>query len=537
MMLTVYEIYRPKPPTARESDLRYSYSKQAYEEARTEWYEGLRFYDKAYRLYDDEYFRRQQEYLDKSISFDEFRKWSFWHLREVAGSYAFPSRERIEELYYLLRVARAKEIVDFYRNKELDSVDEGYVEQAKAIVANYDVHQAMATDVFAGPEQAMLVDGLLAAGLLGVIGGGDKGQKTNVMFDLAVSAASGTPALGYFKVPKPLHVVVFSGETRGQSRGKLCLRIAFGKKLSKGQMDLVRANLRVVETVPQIGTQSGLQALTNTIRELQEIDFQPDIIVLDPAYMALGVEVDMTRINTVGSVVLEADQLVRSFGATLVLCWHYSKQAQYRLAEEREPAQLGDLTGAGASSAARQWLLLSYFEPYDAITGRSKLWLNAGIATTQSRTYMIDIDEGVFCSAVHDGVDGRQWLVSVKSGSQAIEHANKSKQAARQAKQQQGMDALKTAICEFLSTREPLGAVTEDIREAVGSKNKVGPALAELLTTLQVVRSRQEGDHPNAKRWRRTATLTPNADQEIRLRAGEPVEVVFPGLAYKPPAK
>src|SRR5262249_21552430 len=161
-----------------------------------------------------------------------------------------------------------------------------------------------------------------------------------------------------------------------------------------GQLAMVRQNLKVFDTVPQIGTPAGLNALQDTVLEMQAGGWWPDLIVIDPAYMALGGDLDMARINSVGAVVLQADRLGRDLGATTLLVWHYSKEARRRLADKREPAQLGDLTGAGAAAAARQWLLLSYSEPYDPVTGRSAVWLNAGIATTQSQTHLLQIDEG-----------------------------------------------------------------------------------------------------------------------------------------------
>ena len=242
-------------------------------------------------------------------------------------------------------------------------------------------------------------------------------------------------------VPSPLRVLYFTGETRGQARAKLLRRIAQGKQLSAEQRQLVRENLVVIDRVPALATEEGLLALEDVITDLQSRGWSPELVIIDPAYIAIGGDTDMSRINHVGGVVLKADELVRRFGATLLLCWHYSKEAQRRLAEAREPAILSDLTGAGAASAARQWVLLSPFSPYDPGTGKTTLWLNAGIATTTSQTYLIDIDEGAYVPDHADGLNGRRWQVKVRAGARAFEAAEEAKTLERVAKAGENRDS------------------------------------------------------------------------------------------------
>src|SRR5262249_44304881 len=118
----------------------------------------------------------------------------------------------------------------------------------------------------------------------------------------------------------------------------------------------------------------------------------------------------------------------------------------------------------------------------------------------------------------------------IQTGAKAIEAARKDKEATRQAAKLTEAGRLKEKIATFLAQREPHGALAEEIRDAVGNKNKVGPLLAEMLQSLEIVRSRKAGDKVNAKRWRKPPALATNAQQEQRLRTGEPVEAVIPGL-------
>jgi hypothetical protein len=93
-----------------------------------------------------------------------------------------------------------------------------------------------------------------------------------------------------------------------------------------------------------------------------------------------------------------------------------SKGTQAQRSLLREPMQLSDLSGAGFGAVVRQWALVNYLEPYDPSTGRCKVWLNVGGSAGHRGLHVVSIDEGVF----HKGLplNGRQWLVSVQSGSE-----------------------------------------------------------------------------------------------------------------------
>jgi hypothetical protein len=518
-MLQVYEVAR-----SASSD-----AKLAYAEARERWQAGRTYMDR-FAVYvplekeDEAEYERRKAAGASSLELSSFVTEA--HHRAVK-LYPWPTLERLEELLHQCKLDQARVAVRVFGNqKYLDEVEEQGLTQAQEMLAKEEVRQTMAQNPFAADEQPMLVEGLVARGLLCVVGGGDKGQKSNFMFDLAVSLASGAKVAGHFAVPVPARVLVFTAETRGAARAKICRRIARDRGLTAEQLAMVLQNLRVSDTVPQIGTPAGLNALEDTVLKMQADGWCPDLIAIDPAYMALGGDLDMARINSVGAVVLKADRLVQEMGATLLLVWHYSKEAQRRLAEKREPAQLGDLTGAGAAAAARQWLLLSYSEPYDPETGHSAVWLNAGIATTQSQTHLIQIDEGTFIKDDPGLTDGRTWKVRVQTGPKAFEAASKAKEATKQAKKESGEGKLRDKIANYLARCEPRGALMEEIRDAVGQKNKVGRMLEEMLQSLEVVRSHKAGDAAKAKRWRKPVSMCTNAETEQRLKAGEPFEEV-----------
>ncbi len=70
-----------------------------------------------------------------------------------------------------------------------------------------------------------LVEGVLPAGQLCVAGGPEKGQKSNLLIDMAVSLATGKPWLGRFAVPKPVKVLLLTGETQGANLQNIMGRV------------------------------------------------------------------------------------------------------------------------------------------------------------------------------------------------------------------------------------------------------------------------------------------------------------------------
>jgi hypothetical protein len=109
-------------------------------------------------------------------------------------------------------------------------------------------------------DQPYLVEGILAAGQLAVIGGPEKGMKTNVTVDLALSLAAGVDFLGHFPVPRPAKVLLVTGETCEKPLENLCRRILAARGLSD-----VLDNLLIQQEVPSLASKVGLNRLVRLL--------------------------------------------------------------------------------------------------------------------------------------------------------------------------------------------------------------------------------------------------------------------------------
>ncbi|MBL4846119.1 MAG: AAA family ATPase [Planctomycetes bacterium] len=122
-------------------------------------------------------------------------------------------------------------------------------------------------------ELEWLVEGLWVAEGVGIVGGNPKAGKTWLALDLALSVASGTPALGVYAIPRAGPVLLFAAEdppatvrarlegiavSRGLTLKSLPLHVILASSL---RLDQLRDQARLAEAVER---------------------FRPRLLVLDP---------------------------------------------------------------------------------------------------------------------------------------------------------------------------------------------------------------------------------------------------------------
>lgn len=123
------------------------------------------------------------------------------------------------------------------------------------------------------PAEQWLIEGLWGAGAIGLIGGPPKCAKTWLGLDMALSVASGTPALGHFLVEKPGPVLIYLAEdalpqVRARIEG-LCRYRGY---------DIHRLPLHVITApVLRIDLPEDQERLAATVGALQ-----PRLLLLDP---------------------------------------------------------------------------------------------------------------------------------------------------------------------------------------------------------------------------------------------------------------
>lgn len=159
-----------------------------------------------------------------------------------------------------------------------------------------------------------LVSSLWAEAGVGVLGGHPKSCKTWMALDLALSVASGTPALGCFPVPRPGTVLVHLAE---DSLASARARVA-GLAERRG-LDLRRVDLHLFDLSDmRLDLATELDRLARTVEK-----HEPRLLVLDPLVRLHRLNendaADMSRLLS------DLRSLQRRFGVAILLVHHARK--------------------------------------------------------------------------------------------------------------------------------------------------------------------------------------------------------------------
>lgn len=326
-----------------------------------------------------------------------------------------------------------------------------------------------------------LVKQLAVRDQVGVLGGSKKTLKTSLLVDFAVSVATGTPFLSHprFAVPEPLKVALISGESGPAAIQNQFHRVANARG-AKFEADRVFLGF----DLPRLSNTRDLRLLTDVLKQ-----HQVQVAILDPLYLSLlsgNTDANPANVFAMGPLLLEASRSCLRAGATPLFCHHSTKGSYAAKSRTGDPLDLEDLAFSGVAEVARQWLIVSHREPFNAETGESKLWLRVGGSAGHSGLYALDIDEGT----IDDDFKGRRWQVKVESASKAIEASAKAKEDQKQqAKRRQDLEDMKkieTALAEIT-----VGKTVPEIGDLAGfGKDKTRRLLAQLLRESRIVCTR-----------------------------------------------
>jgi len=169
------------------------------------------------------------------------------------------------------------------------------------------------------PEEARwLVSGLWAEQAVGIVGGEPKCCKSFLALDLAVSVASGTPALGRFPIGKPGRVILYAAEDALTVVRHRLEGIARSRQLDFASLDVGV----ITEPVVRLDLERDRLALRETIER-----WRPRLLVLDP-FVRLH-RIDENAVAEVAPLLAYLRELQRSFGAAVLLVHHARKGASH----------------------------------------------------------------------------------------------------------------------------------------------------------------------------------------------------------------
>jgi hypothetical protein len=311
-----------------------------------------------------------------------------------------------------------------------------------------------------------LVKALLVKGQPAVLGGPLKSMKTSVLLDLAISLASGTPALGRFQVPSKLRVGLISGESGGERLQKMFRAICKSKGIDRSE----KVDIRWMLTLPRLALPEHLESLNEKIRQNKL-----DVIAIDPLYLCLlagALEIQASNMFQMGPLLKAVVDACLAEGCTPILAHHTNREG----ARSYQPPELHELAYSGIDLFARQWWLLRRRQPYDQ-PGQHQLWLKAGGSSGFASCWAVDIDEGTLGER-----DERKWEVTARSEAEERSAVQEQKLTSRREKAATTYEADRRRVIESLR-ESPAGETLTALSEITGIGRK---KLSELLERLVV---------------------------------------------------
>jgi hypothetical protein len=180
-------------------------------------------------------------------------------------------------------------------------------------------------DIPAQPDEpTWLVESLWAASGVGIIGGLPKSMKTWLAADLAVSVASGAPALGRFAVLSKGSVLLYVAEG-----GPRALRARFEAVAKFRGVPLSALEVREIKVpILYLDDPDHLADLRETVAQLR-----PRLLILDP-FVRLIAHSDENSAQEVSRVLGSLRALQREFDLAVLLVHHMRKSPSPRLGQQ-----------------------------------------------------------------------------------------------------------------------------------------------------------------------------------------------------------
>jgi hypothetical protein len=187
------------------------------------------------------------------------------------------------------------------------------------------------------------------------------------------------------------------------------------------------------------------------------------VVVVDPLYLSLLDAGDSTKssdLYSMGAKLQPLADLATDSGVTFVLLHHFRKSRQV---DDTEPCQLEELSQAGISEFARQWILLQRRSPYQS-DGHHELWMRTGGSAGHAGLWAVDIEEGLIDL---DTMSGRRWDVSVKPVSDARDEVKRQREHRRAEDQERRENEQRQKLLDALQG-VPAGATCRQLRGLTG---------------------------------------------------------------------
>jgi hypothetical protein len=298
-----------------------------------------------------------------------------------------------------------------------------------------------------------------------LVAGPSKTLKTTFLIELAVSVVSGTPLLGKYHTAKQ-RVAFVSAESGEETLQETAVRVCKSKGIEFADLS---NSLYWAFKPPQINEPDHIASLKEFIEKNQIT-----VLVIDPAYLSMGIGDDAKNQFVVGAVLQNLSTLQAETGCTPILCCHTNKNIL-----SGAELELSHIAYAGFGQWARQWILLNRREDYDRNQpGSHKLFVSFGGSAGHAGSLALDVEEG-------DIQSGRKWecsLQSTEEASAAIEASGFEAKAKRDREKQQVASEERRGKILSAMRRFPDGETESEIRLATGvSGTQFKPVWLDLI--------------------------------------------------------
>jgi AAA domain-containing protein len=217
---------------------------------------------------------------------------------------------------------------------------------------------------------------------------------------------------------------------------------------------------------PKLDDPRYLSALEESIEK-----HKPVVVFIDPTYLAMG-GAETTNVFSMGERLGNLTRLCTKKGITPVLLHHLRGSR----ANSFTQATLDELTMAGFSEWAGQWILLSRREKYDPDDPLFRLWINFGGREITPSAWGIDIFEGK-----NEDKGGKVWDTELMRQDEIRGAKTRKKTEKQEAENQEKQVKLETyckKVLDFIKKR-PEGVTKQNVKES--GHCPVGKAAAVLF--------------------------------------------------------
>jgi len=322
---------------------------------------------------------------------------------------------------------------------------------------------AISADVFCRKVilREYVVEDFLVRGEPMVFGGGVKSLKTSIALDLAISMATGTDFLGHFKVPKPVPIMVISGESGEKTLQENLMVMAQARGLTTDQLHRVFMSF----TLPKLDSEAQVRDLLMDLRK-RGIEY----VILDPLYRSLRVGDSASNVYAMGERLEQLSMRIHRAGVTPILCHHFRKQG----ATFTTPPELEDFSQAGVAEFCRQHLLLKRMESY-SYDGKHSLWFRWGGSAGHQGAGVFQADTGTRNA-------GLKWVANFKTQLQWEEEQKEAKEMEKDLDRKAREESEQEFRVELLGLIETNPAMnTTELKALSGQSARAGKALRDMV--------------------------------------------------------